>query len=332
VKSAGLDQDAGTPVLDVDPIAPSTEYQQIRAVAGNDSGSTFNGVRVQMWAFACATAAVPGLYLQSMGGSQGVLIPAGVSMPIDIGPGQQQPFTRNWDATYGLTATDPDIVSHFVGDEVHCCMLGNVYQSADASSAPIPASPNPAALMDIVGNRHHAQRNMTIKKHPMNFMMAFPMFAANPDPERDQVFTLQVAEHGPRKELHPWELAELAAVGPWIRRRSADARRGEGHNDGIAGLEFVIDGKPHPVRVARRPLKDLEIDVEEQSADRKLKAELGADEARRMFVNATIPDEEFVLRIIDVVQTQEDETVGGMRLMVMAIPEELLEPPERDRY
>jgi hypothetical protein len=323
VKSAGLDQDAATPVLDVDPHT-STEYQQIRAVAGNDANSICNNVRVQVWAYAAATAAASRLYLRSMGGSQGVLIPAG-GATIDIGPKQQQPFTRSWDADNYLTSTDADITSHFVNNEVHCCILGNVYRPATANSpadgARILASPNPALLLDVAGNRHHGQRSMTIKKHPANIQMAFPMFAANPDPDSDQAFTLQLAEHPPG-EFQDWELAELDALGPWIRRTAAAP---EG---GIPGIEFVIDGEPQPVGAAGQPLADLELDIEGEGAGPDQTVELGADEARRMFVNATIPDEEFVLRIIDVTQTQEDAMVGGMRLMIMVVPEELLQTTE----
>jgi hypothetical protein len=327
VKSAGLNQDAATPVLDVVPASPqnptSTEYQQIRAVAGNDASSTFSNVRVQLWALAFATATAPGLYLSSMGGTKGITIPAGGAMPIDIGAGQQQPFTRNWDATYGLTSTDPDIVSHFVNGEVHCCIFGNVYNATDAGSAQIPDDPNgPGSHLDVVGNRHHAQRNMTIKTHAAG-LMAFHMFAANPDPERDQVVTLQIAEHKPGK-FHPWELAELDALGPWIRRtRTAPA-------GGIPNIEFVIDGKPHPVRVARKPLKDLEVEIHDAGAGPERELELGANEARPMQLNATIPDEEFVLRIIDVTQTQQDGTVGGARVMVMTVPAKLCKP-QRER-
>jgi len=325
VKSANFDQDTGTPILDVDPIATPTDYQQLRAVAGNDTGSTtFNDVRVQLWAYAAATAATQGLYLNSMGAAPGVLIPAG-GMTIGIGPGQEQPFTRNWDATNGLIAGDSQIMSHFVNGEVHCCILGNVYGAGDASSGPV-SSANPLADLQIATNRHHAQRNMTIKKHPTNFRMSFPMFAANPDPEREQVFQLRVAEHPPRK-FQGWELAELDALGPWIRR-SDGPREG-----GIPGIEVVIDGKPQPVRVARERLDDLELEIEDEESGPERKVELGADEARRIFINATIPEEEFVLRIIDVVQTADGKTpVGGMRLMVMTVPDELLEPPARERY
>jgi hypothetical protein len=320
VKSAGLNQDAGTPLLDVDPLAPSTESQQIRAVAGNDTTSTFLNVRVQLWALAFATGAASGLYLSSMGGTKGITIPAGGAMPIDIGPNQQQPFTRNWDKTYNLTSTEPEIVSHFVNGEVHCCIFGNVHHPNDATSAPIPDDPNgPASHLQVVANRHHAQRNMTIKAHDTGEQLGFHMFAANPDPERDQVVTVRVREHKPGK-FHAWELAELDALGPWIRRtRRAPA-------GGVPGIEFVIDGKRHPVRIARKPLKQLEIEIRGAGGGRARKVELGADEARPMQINATVPNEEFVLRIIDVTQTQQDKSVGGARLMVMTVPAELRTP------
>jgi hypothetical protein len=322
VKSAGLDQNPGTPILDVDPGPPSTESQQIRAVAGNDGtpAATFSGVRVQLWALAFATSTASSLYLGSMGGTKGITIPAGGAMPIDIGPGQQQPFERDWDATYDLTSTEPEIVSHFAGDEVHCCIYGNVHHANDPGSAAIPDVPSgPGPLLDVAGNRHHAQRNMTIQKHDAGGAMAFGMYAANPDPDRDQVFALHIAELAPR-ELAGWEVRELDGLGPWIRR----TRKAPG--DGIPGIEVVVDGKTHPVRIAREPLKDLEMDVSDAGAAPELKVELGADEARRMRLNATIPDEELVLRIVDVTQTRDGATVGGARVMVMTVPEELRGP------
>lgn len=320
VKSAGLDQDAGTPILDVDPLPPSTEYQQIRAVAGNDTAATFANVHVQLWAHAFATATASSLYLSSMGGTKGISIPGGGAMPIDIGPGQQQPFSRNWDKTYDLTSTDPEIVSHFAGGEVHCCVLGNVYHPNDAGSAQIPNDPNgPGAYLDVVNNRHHAQRNMTIKAHDAPEPLAFQMYAANPDPERDQVVVLQLVERAPEK-LSAWQLAELDALGPWIRRTGATVR------GGVPGIEFVVDGKPHPVRVAREPLKDLELEVRDAGGGRERKLELGADEARRMQLHATIPDEDFVLRVVDVVQTHGDGSVSGASVMLLSVPAELRKP------
>lgn len=314
VKSAGLDQDAGTPVLDVVPSA--TVFQRIQAVAGNDTGSTFFNVHVQVWALAFATATASSIYLESMGGTKGRTIPPGAP-PIDIGPGQQQPFPHAWDSTHKLKSDEQEIIDHFVDNEVHCCIYGNVHHPDDPTSAPIPDMPSgPGAMLDVVGNRHHAQRNMTIKMLTAGDSMDFHMYAANPVPDEDQDVFLQVAELPPR-ELQDWELAELDALGPWIRRSRKSPR------EGIPGIEIVIDGEPTPVRIAREPLKDLEMDITDAGAGRERKLALGADEARRMRLNATVPDEDFALRILDVTQTQGDRTVGGARVMVLTVPAEL---------
>jgi hypothetical protein len=323
VKSAGLNQNPDWPILDVNPSAPSTEFQRLQAVAGNDPGAGMaNAVRVQLWALAFATGTASGLYLASMGGTKGSTIPAGGAAPISIGPGQEQPFSRPWDKTHGLTSTDPDITSHFVNNEVHCCIYGNVYHASDAASAAIPdVATGPGPLLDVAGNRHHAQRNMTIKLHGTARKMGFHMFAANPDPERDQVFTLQIAERPPRK-LPEWQLDELDALGPWIRRTP------EAPGEGVPGIEIVIDDERYAVGIAHERLEDLEMGIKGEGGGREVKIELGADEARPMELNATIPDERFVLRIIDLAQTQGDTVVGGARIMLMTVPDELLEPPK----
>ena len=308
VKSVGLiNQDASTPLLDVD---PNVDSQLVRAEAGNDGADPANDVHVQLWAHAFATAPASNLYLTSLGGVGGVSIPAGAG--VTIGSLQAQPFETPWDSGSGLSSTDPEIAPLLNADgELHCCILGNVYSPTDGHVVADPAT------LQVATNRRHAQRNMTIKAHDAPAALAFMLFAGNPDPERERDARLQVAERTP-KELPAWELAELDALGPWIRRTR---RAPEG---GLPGIEIIIDRKRHPVRAARRPVKDLAIDVSDAGDGREVKLQLGADEARKLHIHAELPEQEFVLRIFDVTQFEGKRTVGGARLVTLTVPEELL--------
>ena len=317
IRKVGLaDLDGGTPLLDVQPSTNPQRLQVAQATAGNDTANAITGVRVQLWALAFGTGAVPNLFLESLGGTRGVKIPAGGS-GTTLNAGLEQPFEQPWDATNGLTSTAPEIVARFVNGEVHCCLYGNVYAPGDG--AEIPESQT-GPVLDPAGNRHHAQRNMTIKKQPPGFAMKFQLYAANPDAKADQLATLQIAERSPR-ELQPWELGELDALAPWIRRTRTV------HDGGIRGVEVVVDGKPRPLRLAHRPLDDLELDVEGGGAGRRRRVELGAHESRAMTLNATVPDEEFVLRVIDVRQTQRERVTGGARVLLLSVPDELIARP-----
>jgi hypothetical protein len=324
VKSAGIvNQDAGTPILDVDPVN-TTESQDIQAVAGNDDlTQTAQNVRVQLWAYAVSTGpGVPSIYLASMNGTKGLTIPAGAAT-VSIGPLQEQPFARHWDLYDGLDSTAAEITTHFVNNEVHCCIFGNVYSPDDPTSAEIPDDPvnGPGPSLHVAANRHHAQRNMTIKLYGAPDELAFHMFATAADSEREHVVGLQIEELQLRRP-EPWVLAELDALGPWIRRTDKSPR------GGIPGVEVVFDDQLYPVRLGKR-LDDLEMDVEEAGSGRELKVELGAGEARRMRLNATLPHEELALRVFEVTQTQDDETVGGVRVMAMTVPKELRRPRVR---
>jgi hypothetical protein len=324
-KSADItDQTAGTPILDVDMTPPSTSYQYLGAIVGNaDQQQAATNVRVQLWAFAVSTGpTVPGLCLASMGSTKGATVPAGAG--ITVGAGQVQAFERHWNQADGLAAGDQEIIDHFVGGEVHCCIYGNVYGDNDPASAEIPDDPanGPAPSLHIATNPHHAQRNMTIKQFGAAEAMVFNLFATPADTEGDPEVRLEILETAIR-EPDAWLLAELDALGPWIRR-TRKAPRG-----GLPGIEVIVDGEVAPVRIGK-PLDDLEIDVDKVGCGRELEFELDRGEARRMRINATLGREDFVLRVFDVVQTRRKEIVGGVRLMAMTVPEEL-RPPRRKR-
>jgi hypothetical protein len=199
-------------------------------------------------------------------------------------------------------------------------MLANVFHPNDTASAKIPDDPaGPLPQMQVATNRHHAQHNMTIKTHDAAETLAFHMFAANPVPDREELAVVHVAESKPHR-LQDWELKRLDALGPWIRRTKAV------HEGGLAGVEFVVDGKPQALGAARKPLKDLEVDIRDAGAGPERKLKLRPGEARPMTINATLPDEEFVLRTLDVTQTHGGKPVGGMRVMVLTVPNALRKP------
>lgn len=309
-----LNQDAGTPVLDVTP--PQT--QQLQAIVGNDSAGPIAGVRVQFWVRAFSTTDASSLYLDSVGGPQGMVFPAGGSGRT-VQPGVEA-FELNWRPA----STDQQIVDLFGGTvpavgEMHCCVLGNVFGQGDG--AQVPSSPN-GPVLDIAGNRRHAQRNMTIKTYAAGVALTFVMHAANPDPEREQDVLLQIEEL-PIRKLQPIELRELDGLAPWLRR---SRKRFEG--DVVPGLEVRLGDERLPLRIAKKPLKDLQLEIGDASGP-QLKLTLGPDEPQLMRLNASLPKEELVLRILDITQRQGRRTVGGARVLALTVPDELLEEEQR---
>jgi hypothetical protein len=306
------------PVLDVVPKSNPLTYQKIQAVAGNDAGATgASNVHVQLWALLFTTAGTPDVYLKCLGGNKGITIPAGAGL--SIAAGKTQAFEQDWDSLNGpLVSTDSQISSHTINGEVHCCILGNVYDKpADRIDTDLGLA---HTQLQVATNRRHAQRNMAIK--PLGpTILAFHMFAGNPNADEDQVVELEIAEHRPHK-LPAWELKQLDAVGPWIRRAK------ETPEGGIPGLKVVVDGKAHPVRVPRRKLRDLGIEIRGHGHERKHKLELGAHQALPIVLGAEVPEEDFTLRVLDVVQRNSDGTRDGARVMLLTAPEELLAPRE----
>jgi hypothetical protein len=163
---------------------------------------------------------------------------------------------------------------------------------------------------------------MTIKAHSTP-LLGFHMFAGNPDGKAGQVVELEIAEHRPRK-LQATVLRQLDALGPWIRLAK------ETPEGGIPGLEVVVGDKVHPLRIARTPLKDLGIQIRGEDGHKpKHKLELGAHEARPIVLDAEVPDEDFTLRVLDVVQTNRDGSRDGARVMLVTAPQDLLAPPRQ---
>lgn len=297
--------DGGTPLVNLDE-SVNPPQQVLSAEVHNDAAAV-TGVRVQLWAMAFATAGSTDLYLSSVGGPTGVTIPAG-------GAGETVgalPVT--FETAFRPQSTDPEVSAHFVEGQMHCCVQANVFANVNDK---ITDPAGPAMHLDFVNNRRHAQRNLVTQKLVVNNAMNFPMFVASPDPERAQEVVVEVVE-SPKPAVETWVVEEILKTLPAMRRTDT---RFEGNV--IPGFEFVINDERVPLRMPDKPLRDLEIAIGD-ACGRDLKLSLGPNEPQRAWLNASIPGEEFVLRVLDVTQTLDGRPFGGARVVLLSIPDEL---------
>lgn len=313
-----VNQHHATPLLDVQPANPPAQYLQ--AVAGNDGQTQQTGVKVQLWALAFGTANSPSLYLGSVGGTSGRVVPPGPN-GLAIDAGLEVDFTQPWDASHGLTSTQQEIVDHFAGGEVHCCIYANVVGPGDPGSRAITNPSDPAAQFDPAGNRRHAQRNMTIKGINTPDEMDAKMYMANPDEEEGEQ-TVELVQTNPMR-LRRWEIAELLELGPWIRR----------DREFPLGIAIDLGGELQPLGITKEPLEAVELAVEGVGTagfGKELTAGLKGFEPRRMQLRADLGGKDFTLRVFDVVQRGRDGKVaGGARITALTAPRELLERKKR---
>lgn len=310
-KKPPLLQEHGTPLLDVAAATPPD--QELRAVAGNDGQTQQSGVKVQLWALAFSTATAPSLYLGSAGGQTGRVVPAGAGGHA-IDAGLEVDFSQRWDASQGLTSASQEIIDHFAGGSVHCCIYANVVGDDDPASKAITNPSDPAAAFDPAGNRHHAQRNMIIKPFETQDAMDAPMFMANPAEDEGE-HQIQVIETSVMK-LTPREIKELAQTAPGLTP----------HREFPLGIAVDLgEGDLQPLTLSRQRLDSLELQVDGVGSGRELATGLAGHETRRMRLRADLGGTDFSLRVFDVVQhTAGGKVVGGARVTALAVPRELL--------
>lgn len=304
--------DGGTPVLDLNPAA-SPPQQTLQAVVTN-TGAIQPNVRVQLWAQAFATAASADLYLDSVGGPTGVTLPAGAGRT--VAAGGQETFGMTWTPQ----SSDGQISSHFENGKLHCCIQANVFA---AVADKITDASGPGAHLDIANNRRHAQRNMIIQQVGSGAAMSFQMYAASPDPKLAQKVVVHIDE-APARVLEPWVFEEILQAVPAMRRS-----REPFEGNVVPGFEFAIGDERAPLRMADQRLADLQIAIGDASG-RNLRLTLCPNESQRMWLNASLPDDELVLRVLDITQTLDGEHFGGARVVLLSLPEGLL--PPQDAY
>lgn len=316
VKGAGLDPNPGVVILDL----AAGEDQALRAEVSNDTGATVNGVRVQLWVLAFGTSTAPSMFLTQFGegGTAGFQIPGGSgvqSVPNGI-------KTGTFDLSFKPTAADVAAFLAGGATQMHCCVLANVY-SLDGDGAEIPDNPAGPSI-DVFGDRHHAQRNITFVTQDDD-AFGLQMFAANPDTKAEAFAQIQVTEVPPGR-LQPFELALIATRAPFLRPSKQRFGR-----TAFPGLEVAIEeAEPQRVLMAKRPLRDLQLEVAAKSGP-KIELTLGPDEPQLVQVFASLPKDDFVLRVFDVTQTQGRVQVGGARVVVMSAPKGVFPRPRKLR-
>ena len=320
VKSTDLNQDFATPVLDV--VASPTVFQQLQAVVNTSTDiAAPNGAKVQIWAMAFGTGSTP--YLNSWGGPAGVELEAGGGVAMSAGIAHT--FGRDWNQTHGLSATDAEVVPLLgANSEFHCCIKANAF-AVDANDDVIEGVRLGASPTLDLSDPRQAQRNMTIKTHATGTAMMMLMFAGNTDEEREQPVRLFVKDR-PLRRLPRQEIAELEAIAPWIRR--SEQQFGAGF---VPGLEVVFDDERLPIRFGERPLEDLQLELGDASGP-ELEIELPPLVPHRMLMQTTLPKDDFVLRSLDVAQVESGEVVGEAHVLLLSVPDELVEKPQPSGY
>ena len=315
IKSTPLNQDPATPVLDV--VAPET--QELQATV--NSSTTVPFAKVQIWAMAFGTGSP--LYLNSFGGAAGEELPPGAG--VQVTASTPRTFGRDWNQTHGLSETDAEI-SPLIDPEgkFHCCIKANTFATNAAGAVIEGARLGPSPNLNLA-DAHQAQRNMTIRTHATGTEIEMGMSAGNTDAEREQPVVLRVIDR-PLRRLPRLELVELEAIAPWIR--PSRKRHGAGF---LHGLEVVVGKERFPIRFAKRPLEELQLELEDERGP-ELKVVLPPSKPQRMLLHAALPKDEFVLRRLDIEQVERDEVVGEAHVLVLSAPEELVERPRKPGY
>lgn len=342
---------------------PASQPQEVHVRAGVTRGAgepdpaSLAGVKTQVWAYAFGTAATPATFLAGLGGNSGVLLGGGTGQTVFSNA--LLTFTQAWD----IPASEVQQFADTNGD-VHACLYGNAFAPGQGNARDTLHDPAlPGDPFDPAGNRLHAQRNVTIRAVPPGKLVPMMFWAGNPDPKEEGKFQLELVERSPR-ELTVWELEEVATTQPWLRtvgplrgglglerfgverldlstlgtvvRRVPQAVTGflgglrvARVQDRIAGralpgIEAVFDGRRVPVLAPEKPLFEAAVEVDGGVTDRIQSLELGAGDARRATLHLEVPEEEFVLRVFDIVQRgAKGRASAGARIVALSAPAEL---------
>ena len=201
------------------------------------------------------------------------------------------------------------------GTQRHFCIRANVFVDP-ADQEPDPNVPGSLPDIRILTNIRHGQRNMTLLPKPVTLResMDFDLAIANPDAREAQEFRFEVREVRGRFERN--EIAHLRRTN-WV---DPEFKK---------GLVLPGTGGEVEVTAARRRAQDFAVEFREKSG-KELVTKLDAGEGGTMRLQMLIaPGDTAAVHRFDVLQHDRKGIVGGARVMVIAVPEELLEPYEQ---
>lgn len=305
--------------------AASAHAQSVVVKAGNDTSADIDPVNVQLWVAPFSTAIAPSHYLAAFQGPLG----ASDAKPISAGGTANYEFLAN--KFTGLSSTTPSGAPSPLmallnpAGELHVCSYANVW--APGHGAEIQGPPVGTAAVgnfQPATNLLHAQRNLTVKKHPSDAdAVEADLFMGSPSDEEEGKHWIEFIQTSPT-ELTPWEVAEIAQLGPWIRT----AKSGVGRRR--PGLEVVVGDEVLSVPF-KGPQADVEVEIADVGSALDRKVLLGPSEVRKLRLHAKLPQREIGLHVFDLVQHGRRGVVGGARLTVLAVPQEVLrQRPPRD--
>jgi hypothetical protein len=292
-------------------VAIPGKAQKIRVLV--DTKVTTQNVAVQTWVCAFGTAGAP--YLKSAGGMAGRLKDRDDSTPpqlLTATQGSQLTVDVDW-VPVAQDFADWNLPKD---KDLHVCLLANCFATPPggvADGAQIVAQPPP---INVPGNRHHGQHNITLQAVPAGTTkLVFSMFAGNPG-DGEELFELEAREiRRPRL--------------PGLRTRILRGRWLDPALDERLGLERLsVNGGVH---FPDRPIKKLGLEIGGERGP-KVKIPLERDRPQLLTLKGQLPGGEHgALRAFDIVQRRGRRIVGGARVITLSVDERRFEAVEKDR-
>ena len=216
--------------------------------------------------------------------------------------------------------------------DFHACILANVFSgpptpegTKNPATTTVPPTSDPS--WDPAGNPRHAQRNIALVTPDSDGVRAmdFMMHVGNPDPDGEGRFELEIRETIVRRAPRGFGRVDIDHL---LRHPRIVALKAPGLREprgALPPLAIRLGDEQLPIRLATKPLSDLQIDAGDGAAPRT-RIELGPDAARQIRLQATVSEPDNSLRVFDVVQRRGRRPVGGARVLFLNAPAELRRP------